>query len=77
MTQHVAVLMGGWSAEREVSLVTGDAVCAALLDAANHAISDQISQNRILTEALHVAAALRAGRAVAPPEPLPLVASVQ
>ncbi len=30
MTQHVAVLMGGWSAEREVSLVTGDAVCAAL-----------------------------------------------
>ncbi len=30
MTQHVAVLMGGWSAEREVSLVTGEAVCAAL-----------------------------------------------
>jgi len=30
MTQHVAVLMGGWSAEREVSLVTGEAVCGAL-----------------------------------------------
>ena len=30
MTQHVAVLMGGWSSEREVSLVTGQAVCAAL-----------------------------------------------
>jgi D-alanine-D-alanine ligase len=27
MTKHVAVLMGGWSAEREVSLVTG-AACA-------------------------------------------------
>ena len=30
MSQHIAVLMGGWSAEREVSLVTGQAVCAAL-----------------------------------------------
>ncbi len=28
--QHVAVLMGGWSAEREVSLVTGAAVVTAL-----------------------------------------------
>ncbi len=27
---HVAVLMGGWSAEREVSLVSGKAVCKAL-----------------------------------------------
>ena len=27
---HVAVLMGGWSAEREVSLVTGDGVADAL-----------------------------------------------
>jgi len=50
---------------------------SALLYAANHAISDQISQNRILTEALHVAAELRAGRAVAPPEPLPLPPSVE
>ena len=30
MTQHVAVLMGGWSAEREVSLRSGDACAAAL-----------------------------------------------
>lgn len=33
MTQskkHVAVLMGGWSAEREVSLISGGAVCKAL-----------------------------------------------
>lgn len=29
MAKHVAVLMGGWSAEREVSLVTGAAVVAA------------------------------------------------
>ncbi|MFY9287072.1 MAG: D-alanine--D-alanine ligase [Alphaproteobacteria bacterium] len=28
--QHVAVLMGGWSNEREVSLVSGQAVCKAL-----------------------------------------------
>ena len=27
---HVAVLMGGWSAEREVSLVTGNGVADAL-----------------------------------------------
>ncbi|HLH92759.1 MAG TPA: D-alanine--D-alanine ligase [Xanthobacteraceae bacterium] len=31
MTQHVAVLMGGWSAEREVSLRSG-AACAAALE---------------------------------------------
>ena len=30
MSSHVAVLMGGWSAEREVSLVTGKAVVEAL-----------------------------------------------
>ena len=30
MTRHVAVVMGGWSAEREVSLVSGAAVAAAL-----------------------------------------------
>ncbi len=30
MSRHVAVLMGGWSAEREVSLVTGRAVARAL-----------------------------------------------
>jgi len=30
MSKHVAVLMGGWSSEREVSLVTGAAVSKAL-----------------------------------------------
>ncbi len=30
MTKHVAVLMGGWSAEREVSHVSGGAVADAL-----------------------------------------------
>jgi len=30
MKRHVAVVMGGWSAEREVSLVSGAAVAAAL-----------------------------------------------
>ena len=30
MAEHVAVLMGGWSAEREVSLVSGRAVAGAL-----------------------------------------------
>lgn len=30
MSKHVAVLMGGWSTEREVSLITGKAVAAAL-----------------------------------------------
>ena len=33
MTRHVAVLMGGWSAEREVSLVSGAAVTKALKEA--------------------------------------------
>ena len=33
MSSHVAVLMGGWSAEREVSLVSGAAVANALSNA--------------------------------------------
>ncbi|MCH8237220.1 MAG: D-alanine--D-alanine ligase [Proteobacteria bacterium] len=33
MTKHVAVLMGGWSAEREVSLVSGAAVAKSLAEA--------------------------------------------
>ncbi|MBI3113695.1 MAG: D-alanine--D-alanine ligase [Rhodospirillales bacterium] len=33
MTRHVAVMMGGWSAEREVSLVSGAAVARSLADA--------------------------------------------
>ncbi len=34
MTRHVAVLKGGWSVEREVSLVSGQAVAEALRDQA-------------------------------------------
>jgi len=33
MTKHVAILMGGWSAEREVSLVSGAACTKALKEA--------------------------------------------
>jgi D-alanine-D-alanine ligase len=33
MSKHVAVLMGGWSAEREISLVSGAAVAKSLADA--------------------------------------------
>lgn len=39
MTRHVAVLMGGWSAEREVSLSSG-AACAAALRQAGYRVSE-------------------------------------
>ncbi len=38
MTKHVAVLMGGWSAEREVSLRTG-AQCAAALESVGYRVT--------------------------------------
>ena len=38
MTRHVAVLMGGWSVEREVSLVSGEA-CAAALERLGHRVT--------------------------------------
>ncbi len=38
MTKHVAVLMGGWSAEREVSLRSG-AACAAGLELAGYRVT--------------------------------------
>lgn len=38
MSRHVAVLMGGWSAEREVSLVSGEA-CARALEARGYRVS--------------------------------------
>ncbi|MDP6351706.1 MAG: D-alanine--D-alanine ligase [Alphaproteobacteria bacterium] len=37
MTKRVAVLMGGWSAEREISLISGAAVCGALRTLGQHA----------------------------------------
>ncbi|MBM3545832.1 MAG: D-alanine--D-alanine ligase [Alphaproteobacteria bacterium] len=39
MTKHVAVLMGGWSSEREVSLVTGRE-CSKALKAAGFKVSE-------------------------------------
>ena len=50
---------------------------AALVYAANHAVSDQLSFNLILSEILHTVAELRAGRQVQPPEALPLPLSVE
>nr|HMN51572.1 D-alanine--D-alanine ligase [Xanthobacteraceae bacterium] len=38
MTKHVAVLMGGWSAEREVSLRSG-AACAAALEGEGYRVT--------------------------------------
>jgi len=38
MTKNIAVLMGGWSAEREVSLVTG-ASCSKALKAAGYSVT--------------------------------------
>ncbi len=38
MSQHIAVLMGGWSSEREVSLNTG-AQCADALESLGHRLS--------------------------------------
>lgn len=50
---------------------------SALVYAANHAVSDQLSFNLVLAEILSVCASVRAGRAVAPAEPLPLPPSVE
>ncbi len=45
MTNHVAVLMGGWSAEREVSLVSGAAVSQALADAGKQVTSIDVRRD--------------------------------
>jgi len=58
MTGHIAVLMGGWSAEREVSLVSGDA-CAMALEARGYRVT-RIDADRTLAERL---AELRPDRA--------------
>ena len=39
MTAHIAVLMGGWSSEREVSLSSGKA-CATALRIAGYRVSE-------------------------------------
>src|SRR3546814_18104141 len=43
--KHVAVLKGGWSAERAVSLVTGDQVARALEDAGYRVTSIDLQRN--------------------------------
>lgn len=50
MTKHVAVLMGGWSAEREVSLVSGGAV-ADTLEGAGYRVT-RVDVNRDVAELL-------------------------
>lgn len=50
---------------------------SALVYAANHAISDQLSFNLVLSEILAACASLRAGAKVATPEALPLPPSVE
>jgi D-alanine-D-alanine ligase len=45
MTRHVAVLMGGWSAEREVSLVSGDAVARALRERGHTVTAIDVGRN--------------------------------
>ena len=48
MTKHVAVLMGGWSAEREVSLRSG-AACAAAAERAGYRVTRIDVQRDIAT----------------------------
>ncbi len=45
MTRHVAVLLGGWSAEREVSLVSGAAVSNALTEAGYRVTSIDVQRD--------------------------------
>ncbi|MFG1426183.1 D-alanine--D-alanine ligase [Roseixanthobacter glucoisosaccharinicivorans] len=50
MSKHVAVLMGGWSAEREVSLRSGEA-CALVLEAAGYRVT-RVDVKRDVAEVL-------------------------
>ena len=45
MTKHVAVLMGGWSTEREVSLVSGGAVAKSLAAQGHKVTSIDVSRD--------------------------------
>jgi D-alanine-D-alanine ligase len=51
MSKHVAVLMGGWSAEREVSLRSGKA-CADALERAGYRVS-RVDVDRDIATVLH------------------------
>ncbi|HJM51766.1 MAG TPA: D-alanine--D-alanine ligase [Alphaproteobacteria bacterium] len=52
MSRHVAILMGGWSAEREVSLVSGAAVAEALVELGHRVSPIDVDRNagREITE---------------------------
>lgn len=50
MSKHVAVLMGGWSAERDVSLRSGEA-CAQVLEAAGYRVT-RVDVKRDVAEVL-------------------------
>ncbi|GJD51355.1 D-alanine--D-alanine ligase B [Methylobacterium crusticola] len=54
MTKHVAVLMGGWSAEREVSLNSGRA-CAAALEARGFRVTPVDAQRDLASVLARVA----------------------
>jgi len=45
MSRHIAVLMGGWSAEREVSLVSGASVSKALLELGHRVTSIDVQRD--------------------------------
>ena len=53
MTLHVAVLMGGWSSEREVSLVSGEGVASAC-EGLGHRVT-RIDMDRDVALRLHEA----------------------
>ena len=45
MSKHVAVLMGGWSAEREISLISGAAVIEALHELGHRASAVDVGRD--------------------------------
>jgi len=45
---HVWVLMGGWASEREVSLTSGRAVCAALRERGHRVLAYELAEGRLL-----------------------------
>lgn len=49
--KHIAVLMGGWSVERDISLITGNA-CADALEAQGFTVT-RVDADRRITDRLH------------------------
>ena len=61
--KNVAVLMGGWSAEREVSLVSGGAVCKALTE-----LGHQVQQIDVSKDVVSLVQALTGQKGNAKPD---------